>query len=103
MVALSFPVNQKYQTPHVAGPPAVFVHGRKWDYMLAANGKVHRIEKDKMVDLCIHLKDQEKYPKTDNVIALKLLVETNEQEFNKIANDHGNQPRPEVLPEAACG
>lgn len=67
----------------------LLVKGEKHDYILKANGTVLRIEKDKVHDLCIHLKERSKFPATDNVIALKLLVESNEERFNEVANDHG--------------
>lgn len=65
------------------------VKGRKHDYVITGSEGVQRIEKDKVVDLCIHFKEQYKYPASDNVIALKLLLENDEKEFLRIANNHG--------------
>lgn len=65
------------------------VKGRKNDYVITKGSGVQRVEKDKVKDFCIHFKEQYKYPKTDNVIALKLLLESSEKEFLRIANDHG--------------
>ena len=79
----------------------VFVKGRKYDYIIQSSGFVKRIEPDKITDLCIHLKDRFSYPETDNVIALKLLAEANEDLFLKTANVHRSEPRGE-LPLAAC-
>jgi hypothetical protein len=64
----------------------LIVQGRKHDYIIRKDGGVFRIEKDKVFDLCIHLRDQYKYPRTDNVIALKLAIEVEEKNFNKTAN-----------------
>lgn len=81
----------------------LFIKGRKHDYIIQREGGVKRIEKDKIVDLCIHLEDQHQYPKTDNVIALKLMLEADEKNFNKVANEHRNTPRPAELPRCANG
>lgn len=66
----------------------VLVHGRKFDYIVQKSGYVRKIDKDKVVDLCVHLRQQTKYPPTDNVIALKLAIEGDEREFLKTANHH---------------
>lgn len=80
----------------------VMVKGRKHDYIVSRDGSfVKRIEKDKIVDLCIHL--AKSCPETDNVIALKLLAEADEEALNEIANNHGSRDRPQELPECACG
>ena len=81
----------------------LLVHGHKYDYILQKDGFVKRVEKDKVVDLCIHLTNKHKYPETDNVVALKLLAETNEEEFNRLANNHGEHGRPEEMPRCAVG
>jgi len=80
----------------------ILVKGREYDYILYSTGTVRRLEKDKMSDLCIHLVEKEKYPMTDNLIALKLLAEANEKEFNRLANVHRINDRPEELPKMAC-
>ena len=80
----------------------LLVCGHKYDYIIQKEGFVKRIEKDKIVDLCIHLTNQSKYPDSDNVIALKLLAENNEEEFNRLANNHGEHERPEELLKCAC-
>lgn len=65
------------------------VRGRKSDYVIDKTRGVWKVDKDKVVDLCIHLKRRYKYPETDNVISLKLLIEANESEFLRTANIHG--------------
>jgi hypothetical protein len=65
------------------------VKGRKYDYVIRKQGGVYKVEKGKVIDLCIHLKRQYKYPVTDNVIALKILIEADETEFLRTANSHG--------------
>lgn len=80
----------------------LLVHGNKYDYMIQREGFVKRIEKDKVTDLCIHLRDRHSMPDSDNVIALKLLVEDDEERFNQLANEQGNHPL-ESLQECANG
>lgn len=79
----------------------LFVKGRKFDYIVQKDGFVKQVKKDKIVDLCIHLKDKYKLPQTDNVIALKMAIEGSEKEVLKMANKHGTQRR-RSLPRAAC-
>lgn len=67
----------------------LIVHGRKFDYVIRKSGGVYRVEKGKIVDLCIHLKNRFAYPVSDNVIGLKLMIEASEYRFNRLANDHG--------------
>jgi hypothetical protein len=67
----------------------LLVKGRKYDYVIKKAGGVYQVEKDKVIDLCIHLKEKYKYPDTDNVIGLMLMLKANEREFLKIANSHG--------------
>jgi hypothetical protein len=64
----------------------LLVRGRKHDYIIKKNGGVIRVDKDKVHSLCIHLRNQYKYPRTDNVIALKLAIDADEHKFNKDAN-----------------
>jgi len=64
----------------------VLVKGRNHDYMLQKDGKVTKIEKEKMVDLCIHLKDKWEMPQTDNVIALLLKAKADDYAFDHMAN-----------------
>jgi len=66
------------------------VKGKRYDYVLNKGSGVYKIEKDKIVDLCIHLRNRTKYPETDNIISLKLLIEGNESRFLRTANNHGH-------------
>jgi len=79
----------------------ILVHGKKCDYLIKRNGDVRKIEKKKMIDLCIAIESRYSYPNTDNVIALKLLIEGNEKKFANIANKITEYDR-EELPECAC-
>ncbi len=79
----------------------LFVKGKKYDYLVQKRGALKRIEKDKITDFCVHI-DRYDYPRTDNVIALKLALENNEKEILKRANNHGSEARPAELPRAAC-
>jgi len=80
----------------------LFVRGRKNDYIIHKHGCVKKLEKDKVVDLCIHLNNKTKYPETDNVIALKLLIEGNEEKFTKTAHHVYSGPVYDELPKCAC-
>lgn len=80
----------------------LFVQGNKFDYILSKVGLIKRIEKEKITDLCVHLDNRYKYPETDNVIAMKLAIENDEDNLLELANTHGSVKRPEQLPLAAC-
>jgi hypothetical protein len=81
----------------------LLVKGHKHDYLLHRSGKVQRVEKDKIVDLCVHLQNRYSYVDVDNVIALKCAIDGNEESFNREAHRQGSQPRPAELPLAANG
>lgn len=81
----------------------LMVKGKEADYIIDKNRGVWRVEKNKVVDLCIHLKERYKYPDTDNVIAVALNLLDDEKNFNELANRHGSQDRPTVLPRCANG
>ena len=65
------------------------VHGRNHDYVIQKGRGVYRVEKGRVIDLCIHLQNRFKYPATDNVIGLKLMIDASEYQFNRTADDHG--------------
>jgi hypothetical protein len=67
----------------------LIVKGQQFDYVIQKGRGVYRVEKEKVVDLCIHLKQRSKFPATDNVVSLKLMIEGNEKLFLKTANNHG--------------
>lgn len=80
----------------------LFVKGRRHDYMLYKDGRVRRIEKNRIVDLCIHHKyTGERLPATDKVIGMKLAIEADQKGFDREANDQHSFPRSK-LPKAAC-
>jgi len=72
----------------------LLVKGNKHDYLIKKIGGVIKVEKDKLSDLCIHLENRYAFPETDNVISLMLLAKADEEEFNRIANNHGTRHRP---------
>jgi hypothetical protein len=81
----------------------LYVRGKKFDYIVPKDGTIKQIQKDKVVDLCVHLREHMKYPPTDNVIALKLSLEADEDSILKMANNHGERPLSNLkLPKAAC-
>ena len=78
----------------------VFVKGRKHDYIVQREGFIQQIDKGKIQDLCASI-NKNKYPLTDNVVAMKLLIESDEDQFLEIANKQGSRKYDE-LPKAAC-
>lgn len=81
----------------------LLVKGRKFDYLIHKSGKVQRIEKDKVVDLCIHVAHSYDLPKTDKVIGLGLAAKADEKRFNKEANRIRSIGKNEFhMPEAAA-
>lgn len=84
----------------------LIVKGRHHDYMIhknraVAGANVTRIEKDKLVDLCVHLPEYHEWCETDNVIALKMAIEADEKNFK--GNVIKSVPRLAELPLAANG
>lgn len=79
----------------------LLVKGKQADYMISKDFGVERVERGKIVDLCIHLRNQYGYPATDNVIALALAVKDDEAAFNRKANNHGSIERARPLPMCA--
>ena len=79
----------------------ILVSGRKHDYMIKKSGGVSRVEKGKMVDLCVHVQEKILLPPTDNVIGLAMHIKADEKDFNKVANASRPTSRPEQLAEAA--
>lgn len=68
----------------------VLVKGKNHDYLISKDtGHVRRIEKDRVIDLCMHMQNKERYAPSDNVICMKLFIENEEEEFNRRANYHG--------------
>ena len=81
----------------------VFVKGRKQDYIVQRQGTVIQIQKDKLVDMCVHLENRTKYPETDNVVAMKIMLETDEDRVLKLANQYEYSKRDKSeMPLAAC-
>ena len=75
----------------------LLVKGRKHSYIISKAGKIVMVKnKDERViqGMCIHLNNTDKYkcPETDNVIALKLNIENDEEKFLKTANHHSDRP-----------
>lgn len=81
----------------------VLVKGKSHDYMLHVGGKVQRIEKNKITDLCVHVSQRPLIPDTDNVIGLALHIKADEKDFNKVANLVTVRERGSELPRAANG
>jgi hypothetical protein len=79
----------------------ILVKGNEHDYLIYKTGKVQRVEKGKLIDLCVYTQQRVTMPETDNVIGLALHIKTDEKDFNKTANASRPIPRPVNLPEAA--
>lgn len=84
----------------------LYVRGRQHDYILKRGGLVTQVGQDKVVDLCVHLAERSSFPETDNVVGLKLMLESeDERKVLKLANYHAYTERPRdktELPLAAC-
>jgi len=79
----------------------VLVKGKKNDYIIQKEGFIRAVSKGKVTDLCAHLGNRHAYPDEDNVVAMKLFIEANEEEFLNLANKHGTRDM-DQLPECAC-
>lgn len=79
----------------------LFVKGRKHDYIIQKGQLLQVLEKDKVTDMCIHLKNNYKYPPTDNVIALLLALINEEDMVLNLGNLHAPRSRPKKLPRYA--
>jgi len=75
----------------------LLVRGRQFDYLINRDsGQIARVEKDKVVDLCMHLENYHDYSKHDNVVAMKLYLEGREEQFNREANRCGERQPSEM-------
>lgn len=71
----------------------LLVHGNKHDWLVRKGGIIAKVEKGKLIDHCVHLKNQYSYPPTDNVISLALRIKENERSVEQIANRRST-PKP---------
>lgn len=80
----------------------LFVKGKKYEYIIQKNGYIIKLEKNKVINLCVHLEKKYSMPLTDNVIAMKLRIENEEKNVLKLANKWDVCERETyVLPECA--
>lgn len=79
----------------------LLVHGRKHDWLIHKYGRVHRLEKDRVIDLCVHLRRKWEFPSGDNVIAMALAAHSNEKKLVQLAHITGEQSKFDVFPECA--
>lgn len=86
----------------------LFVKGNHGDYILQKDGFIKHLKGGRVLDICCHLKDKDKMPATDNVIAMKMRLENDEKTVLEMANTHRDQSREEYvqeeggMPEVAC-
>lgn len=69
----------------------LLVHGEKHDWLIRKGGIIAKVEKDKLIDHCVHLRRRYSFPPTDNVISLALRIKENESEVERIANRHATK------------
>ena len=68
----------------------IFFHGEKHDYIVRDYGHVKQIEHSGHIqELCVHIDGCGMYPDADNVVALLLAFQFDEQATIKKANKHG--------------
>lgn len=79
----------------------LFVKGQECDWLISSGGKVSKIQKGKVVSLCVHSAHRHAQPESDNVIALALHAKFAEKELLSRANVI-REVLQEKLPEAAC-
>lgn len=79
----------------------IFVNGKRDSYLLTKSGGVQRVERGKIVDLCVHVQEKILLPPADNVIGLAMHIKADEKDFNKVANASNPKPRPKQLALAA--
>lgn len=78
------------------------VSGSKYDYIIRKGRTMQRLEKDnKISNLCVHLEKQYDFPQTDNVIALLLMLQGDEDEVLRLANVLSTYKSLDELPEHA--
>ena len=82
----------------------LYVKGEKGEYIVRRGSTIQKIEGNKVIDFCVHLKNRGHFPPTDNVIALKFLLEEDENKVLKLANKRGSTSFDSIeeLPLAAC-
>jgi len=79
----------------------LFVKGTDGDYVARRGQSLQKIEKGKVVDFCVHIDGRLQCPATDNVIAMKFLLEEDAKNVIRIANRLGDAEIEEI-PMAAC-
>lgn len=79
----------------------LFIKGVDGDYVARRGQTLQKIEGDKVVDLCVHIDGRLNCPATDNVIAMKFLLEDDPENVIRIANRVGESKLDE-MPLAAC-
>lgn len=80
----------------------IIVQAKDGQFLIEKGGKVTRIERDKLIDLCVHLERKSDMPATDNVVALALWAAADGYRLKETANVIRSRPRTaDPLPEAA--
>jgi hypothetical protein len=81
----------KEQTKIYQETGRVFLKGKKFDYHIVKGSgfNIRKIEKNRVVDLCAHI-SKSIYPDTDNVVALLLALQDDEEGVLKLANERGS-------------
>lgn len=79
----------------------VYVKGKNGLYLAKKGGGVSKIEGKRLISFCVYTNRKYKCPPTDDVIALKTMLEYDDEKVIQIANRMGSK-EVEELPLAAC-
>lgn len=79
----------------------IYVKGRHGLYLAKKGGGISKIEGNKIINFCVYTDRRFKCPPTDDVIALKAMLEHDDKKIIKIANRMSTREVKE-LPLAAC-
>lgn len=79
----------------------LYVYGKRHLWGIQKTGDVSIYRRNHRQAFCVSLQSSYRYPPTDNVIAIKAFIETDERAFLKIANETGKYAYTEKPP-GAC-
>lgn len=78
-----------------------YVKGKNGLYLVKKGGGISQIKEGKIIDFCVHIDHRYNCPPTDHAIALKLMLEEDDNKVIKLANRIGTKSI-QQLPIAAC-
>ena len=80
----------------------LYVKGKNGLYIAKKGGGIQKVEGNKVISYCVHLERKWKCPPTDEVVAMKFLLEEDDKNVIKIANRMSTHEYGDKLPIAAC-